>query len=77
MSRPLYQIADDIEDAWEKVHYAAKPYLQAMKCLDDINSCYGLDPAKQIVAYFLSNASSFRGPKAKKLKDELKALLKG
>lgn len=32
--------------------------------------------AKTIVVYFLSNASSFRGPDAKRIKAELKSLIK-
>lgn len=72
--RSIRSIALDIRKDWAKVNYAAKPYLDAMLELDSINDKYGFDNAKSIILYFLSNASSFRGEKAKALKAELKAL---
>ena len=41
-----------------------------------IADMYGYDDAKSIVLYFLANASTFRGPQARALKLELKALVK-
>lgn len=73
-NRSIRSIALDIRKEWPKVNYAAKPYLDAMLELDSINDRYGFDNAKSIILYFLSNASSFRGEKAKALKAELKAL---
>ena len=75
MARPIKTIAQDINKAWDNVNYAAAPYLDAMLSIDNINDMYYEDPARQIVGYFLSNASSFRGDKAKELKRELKILL--
>lgn len=72
--RPLHVIARDIYQAWPKVNYAAKPYLEAMRDLSSINDRYGYDDARSIVLYFLSNAASFRGDTAKILKLELKAI---
>ena len=72
--RSIRAIALDIRKDWVKVNYAAKPYLDAMLELDSINDKYYEDSAKSVVLYFLSNASSFRGEKAKALKLELKAL---
>jgi hypothetical protein len=37
----------------------------------------GFDSARSVVLYFLSNASSWRGDVAKRVKAELKAHLKG
>jgi hypothetical protein len=78
MTRPIWQIADEIWLDWKKqgkgVNYAARPYLEAMGSLDKITDAYGMDSGKSIVLYFLSNASSYRGDKAKALKAELKAL---
>lgn len=77
-ARSLSEIARDIRKEWgSNVNFAAKPYLDAMMSLDSITDMYGADSAKSIVAYFLSNASSFRGERAKELKAELKALQKG
>ena len=73
-NRSIRAIALDIKKDWVKVNYAAKPYLDAMLELDSINDKYYEDSAKSVVLYFLSNASSFRGEKAKALKAELKAL---
>jgi hypothetical protein len=72
--RPLHVIARDIYQAWPKVNYAAKPYLEAMRDLSSINDRYGYDDARSIVLYFLSNAASFKGDTAKLLKLELKAI---
>ena len=72
--RSIRSIALDIRKDWVKVNYAAKPYLDAMLELNSINDKYYEDSAKSVILYFLSNASSFRGERAKALKAELKAL---
>lgn len=74
--RTLSEIAFDIKSNWTNVNYAAKPYLDAMFSLNSVNDNYGFDSGKSIVLYFLSNASQFKGDKAKELKAELKALVK-
>ncbi len=77
-SVPLFSIAEIIKDDWK--HYGtsyAKPYIQAMSGLSSIENMFFEDSGNSIVAYFLSNASSWRGPKAKAVKAHLKALLKG
>ena len=73
--RPLYTIASEIRKDWKKVNYAAKPYLEAMASIGDINSAYGYDSGKGIVRYFLSNASTWRGDIAKRIKSELNSML--
>jgi hypothetical protein len=75
MPRSIQYIACDIRAAWFKVSPYAKPYLDAMTYIDRITDNYYYDDARSIVLYFLSNAASFRGPDAKALKAELKALL--
>lgn len=74
--RPIYQIAADILRTWPKVHYTARPYLDAMRCLATKHDKYGYDDAEGIVLRFLTNAGSFRGEEAKKLKAELRAAVK-
>ena len=75
--RPLYLIAQEIRRDWgSKVNYAAKPYLDAMGSLDKIIDNYGMDSAKSVVLYFLSNAASWRGETAKRVKAELKTMCK-
>lgn len=76
-NRPISEIAREIKKEWgSKVNFGAKPYLDAMYCLTDKNSRYGFDSANSVVNYFLANASTFRGEKAKALKLELKAIIK-
>jgi hypothetical protein len=76
MSRPISAIANDILQEWTNVSVYAKPYLAAMQCINHPDDTYIAEDGKTIVLYFLSNASSFRGPKAKELKAELKELIK-
>jgi hypothetical protein len=74
-NRYLFEIAEDIYKNWSNIYFGAIPYLHAMMQLRDINDKYLYDDASSVVRYFLSNASSFRGPMAKQLKNELKQLL--
>jgi len=74
--RPINVIARDIRNNWPKPHFGAVPYLDAMRSLDQITDKYGEDSGESIVLYFLSNAATWRGPKARELKAELKAILK-
>ncbi len=59
------------------VNYAAKPYLDALRSMDKIGDNYGQDSGHEIVARFLGNATSWRGPVAKAVKAELNKRLKG
>ena len=74
--RPLHEIASEIRKEWENVNYAAKPYLSAMRELETVNDNYGLDSGKSIVLHFLCNAGSFRGEAARRIKAELKGMVK-
>jgi hypothetical protein len=76
-TRTLSAIASDIRRNWPKVYFGAVPYLGAMASLDGIGDTYGADDARGIVAYFLSNAPTWKGEHARRIKAELKALLKG
>ncbi|MGN9782786.1 hypothetical protein ACTMTF_15240 [Nonomuraea sp. ZG12] len=73
--RPIHAIAADIRSAWPKVYFGAVPYLDAMRSLDKVTDMYGYDDADSIIRYFLSNASTFRGQRAREIKAELKALI--
>jgi len=75
--RSLEVIAREIKKDWKNVSPYAKPYLDAMSQLDEIGDKYGADDAKGIVLYFLSNAASWKGEVAKKIKVELKAMAAG
>lgn len=75
MARKLKDIAAEIQAEWVKVSPYAQPYLEAMLTLDSVNDYYYADSGKSIVLYFLSNASSFRGEAARRIKAELKSLV--
>lgn len=74
--RAIHEIADEIRKDWKNVSPYAKPYLDAMGQLDSIEDNYYFDSAKSVVLYFLSNAASWRGDTAKRIKAELKAMCK-
>jgi hypothetical protein len=74
--REIREIAKEIDTLWNNIYFGARPYLCAMLSLTDKHSTYGLDSAVSIVQYFLSNASGFRGVQAKRLKAELKEVIK-
>jgi len=75
--RSLSSIAREIRADWTRPNYAAVPYLRALSCLDSIHGAYGLDSGRDIVARFLSNAGSWRGETARRIKAELRAILAG
>ena len=74
--REISDIAYEIKKDWKNINYAAVPYLEAMFILSNIDQMYYNDTAKSIVLYFLSNASSWRGETAKRIKNELKIMVK-
>lgn len=75
-TRTLNNIAYDVYRNWPKVNYAAAPYLDAMRGLRTLEDMYGYDSAASIVRYFLSNATTWRGEDARRVKKELKGMLK-
>lgn len=72
--RPLCTIAKEIRQDWKPVNYAAKPYLDAMSQIDHIQDTYGCDSAHSVVCYFLSNAGTWKGETARRIKAELKKM---
>ncbi len=75
-TRSIREIARDVRADWAKVNYAAEPYLAAMASLEGVGDTYGADDARGIVLYFLSNATSWRGPVARAIKAELKGMMR-
>ncbi len=75
-TRPLCEVAEEIRKDWKNIYFGAKPYLDAMSCLESVNDNYGWDSGKSIVLYFLANASSWRGETARRIKKELNAMTK-
>lgn len=74
-ARSIGAVAREIRQRWAKPYFGAVPYLQAMSYLQDKRSTHGADDAESIVLYFLSNATTFRGEDARRLKAELKSLI--
>jgi hypothetical protein len=78
-ARPLYDIAADIvadyADRGKNVHYAAEPYVTAMRSLDRVTESYYYDSGEAVVTYALANLGSWRGDTARSVKAELRALL--
>ena len=72
----LSAIARLIRIHWAKPYFGAKPYLEAMGCLESINDPYGMDSGRSIVVYGLSNMSGFKGECARLIKAELNRRLK-
>ena len=85
--RSLTDIAEEIIRDWNHPSYFALPYLYAMCTMDSIDDRYSVvtgypfdkygsgDAGTSIVAYFLCNASAWRGPTARRIKKELRNML--
>jgi len=75
--RALHVIADEITRDWKRPYFGAVPYLSAMAELDKATGQYFDDSAASIVRYFLANAGTWRGETARRVKAELKEMIKG
>lgn len=76
MPRPIYEIANDVRKNWPKVPEQAEAYLGPMASLTNITDTYGADDARYVLTYFLGNATGWRGAEARRIKAEIKELLK-
>lgn len=76
--RTFSEIAKEIKALWKKPYFGAVPYIEAMLEIhsSDKNAPYLFETAKDIVPYFLANATYWRGEDAKRIKAELKAMIK-
>lgn len=75
-TRLLSDIAYEIKRDWKNVYFGAVPYLNAMCQLDSVTDMYGQDSGRSIVAYFLGNATTWRGEVARRVKKELNDMIK-
>jgi hypothetical protein len=75
MARTIREIAAEIDSTWSKPYFGAVPYIKAMRSLDTISDSFGYDDGKGIITRFLVNAGTWRGPDARRIKAELKAML--
>jgi hypothetical protein len=67
----LGQLAAVIRLNWVRINYGAVPYLEALERLESISDQYGMESAKSVALYFLSNATTWRGETARAVKAEL------
>ena len=76
--RTLSTIAREIasDPAYAPCRWCAEPYRSAMATLDSLADSYGADDARSIVVYLLSNLAQWRGDTARRIKAELKEMLK-
>jgi hypothetical protein len=74
--RLLFEIAAEIEGDWTALHGAAQPYIDAMKELRGASGRYGMETGSDIIQGFLNNAQTWRGEVARRVKLELRAILK-
>ena len=74
--RELYTIANEISKDWKNVSPYALPYLKALGFLSTVDDMYYLEDGRSMVRYFLSNAQGWKGTTARKIKLELKGMLK-
>ena len=72
--RPIYLIAEEIMHDWRKPYFGAVPYLNAMLELDSIDDSYYFKSGRSVVLYFLSNANTWRGETARRVKAELRSM---
>lgn len=74
-TRSIKEIAQEIQETWERPYFGAVPYLDAMGALDTIRDSFFLDSGEDIVRYFLNNAKTYRGETARRVKLELRSML--
>jgi len=71
------EIMDDWGGAKNGVHYTAAPYLREMCTFHSWSGYAGAyDDPYSVTRYFLSNASTWRGPVARRIKKELREIVK-
>ena len=79
MTRPLYQIADEIVsdymDRGKSLPDSARAYVEPLQCLSSMTDTFGYDDAETVVIYALSNLNGWRGTTATRVKRELKVAL--
>ena len=76
--RTLAAIAREILADWSAPNFAAVPYLREMATMQGMDDTIGpshSETGRTMVRYFLGNASSWRGPVARRIKAELRGMV--
>lgn len=77
--RPIYLIAREIESDWKNVWFGARPYLDAMHTMSKMDDGYlfsGRNASASVLDGFRSNAQTWKGETARRIKLELKEMTK-
>lgn len=76
--RTFKEIVKEIRTLWSKPYVGAVPYLEALGTINssDKDAPYLFEMAADLVPYLLSNMTTFRGADAKRIKAELKEMVK-
>ena len=76
MERSLKEIALEIRADWKNPYFGAVPYINAMALMNSVDDNFFADNGREVVIYFLANASTWRGEVARRIKKELNSLVK-
>lgn len=74
--RSLSDIAAEIAADWTARHGAAQPFIDAMRELRTADQRSGIETGSDMIQGFLINAQTWRGDVARRVKLELKAILR-
>ena len=76
--RTFAAIAAEIKATWKKPYFGAVPYIDALSTIysSDKDARYICEAAEDLVRYFLANTTYWRGEDAKRIKTELKNMIK-
>lgn len=76
--RTFAEIAQEIKQTWKNIFFGARPYVDALMTINssDKSAPYMFEDAESIVLYFLANAQTWRGADARRIKAELKSMIK-
>ena len=74
--RSLSDIAAEISADWMAYHDHAQPYIDAFSAMRHPTDRFGLGTGSNAIQGFLINAQTWRGPVARRVKAELRAILK-
>jgi hypothetical protein len=75
MARSISEIAREIREKWKPVHGEAEQIVDAMERINSLNDTFSAEPAIEILSRFRWAARTWKGPVAKRIKDEIEALL--
>lgn len=74
--RTLKEIALEIRADWKNPYFGAVPYINAMALTNSVDDNFFADSGRDVVIYFLANASTWKGETARRIKKELNQMVK-